>query len=456
MAVPLGIRPGVQPYPGQGIQGIQQAQQIPPGVRQGGQPGQGPQQAQQISPGARPGAQQVGQPSAPTILLMTWNADDLRMCETVVQAQADSARRGLRGLGSSRCIAPSFLSYLGTSILYHQPEVVIVTTPNEADSASFLHSDALPEEMQRLNYQLFRREKIAELGQQLQAPVTGATTPALRISIYLRNTAAVEWQSDQQTLLRTIPNGLQENILQYGKGYTGMITIHLWHRYYGHFAIMAADVPENARPTTVISYTQDRIAASAVSDLSLLTWINEVMSPLITAQAPDHLIIVGSFNYHIVIPDRTTLDTIRLVSQNLSTNELVKLQQFDEGTRARGKDGVLADFQEGVVGQNQAASGPLFAPTWRMTKGRNNACDPEVGNKTSIAPGCFTDNGITGGIGWTDRVFYRATPSSRANYTMVGTIYQRLDDLSMAQSSHAGVLALFELREGSLSFGKAL
>ena len=408
---------------------------------------------------AAPGGRGQASLIHPTILVLNWNADELRLCETTVETAVEAARGGLRGLLRSPCISPTFTNYLRDSILVNQPQLVVVTTPNEADSSSYLHSNTLPDLLPTLQYQLLRREKIAGVGHQVVAVVTGATQPALRISVYAHNNVVKDWTYSDKTLYKLIPDGLTENVLQYGNGYAGMIAVHLWHRFYGKFAIMAVDLPEDALPLPVYTFSKNRLASKAVSNLSLLTWLTALTDAMSPAERPDHLILCGTFNYQLVVPDKTILETIRSTSANLTKANLKSVQQFDEGTAALRKGEVLEGFSEGVGGQ-----GPLFMPTWRMTKGRSSDCNPDYQKTPPVAPAqgaipgaigagaaspssvsaaCFTFNQTSGGIGWSDRIYFRDLLTS--TYLLTCEQYERLDDPSMAQSSHAGVTAVLKI-----------
>ena len=388
----------------------------------------------------------------PTIFVLNWNADELRLCETTVQSLADAPRGGLRGLFRSPCVSPTFLNYLRDSILVNQSQLVVVVTPNEADSASYLHSDSLPNLLPTLQYQLLGREKIAGVGHQVTAVVTGATPPALRISVYGHNTVVSDWTYAGRNLHKLIPGGVSESILQYGEGYAGMIALHLWHRFYGKFALMVVDIPEDALPVKVQTFSKNRLASNAVSTISLLTWLTEVVDALNPSERPDHVVLCGTFNYQLVVPDKTILDTIRSTSANLSKNNLKALQQYDEGTQALRRGEVLEGFSEGVGGQ-----GPLFMPTWRLTKGRSGDCNPDyakttpappgqgqaVASSSAVSPSCFTLNETSGGVGWSDRVYFRDLLTS--TYLLTCEQYDRLDEQSMNQSSHAGVTAILRI-----------
>jgi len=377
-----------------------------------------------------------------SILVLNWNADELRLCETTVQSIADNARSRLKGLLKSPCITPTFLNYLRDSILLNQPQLVVVTTPNEADSASYLHSDTLPNLLPTLQYQLLRREKIAGVGHQVVPVVTGATSPALRISVYVHNAVVDDWIYADKRMNKLIPDGITESILQYGNGYVGMITIHLWHRFYGKFAVTTVDLPEDVLPVPVNTYSKNRLASKSVSNISLLTWLTEITDSMSPTERPDHLILCGSFNYQLVVPDKTILETIRTASGNLSKANLKAAQQFDEGTQALRKGEVLEGFFEGIGGQ-----GPLFMPTWRLTKGRGQDCNPGPGSTTasssSISAGCFTLNETSGSVGWTDRVYFKDLLTS--TYILTCEQYDRLDDPSMTQSNHSGVVAILRI-----------
>lgn len=386
----------------------------------------------------------------PTVLVFSWNAEELRICETTVQAVADAARAGFKGLLRKPCISPTFLNYLRDSILLNQPQLVVVATPNEANDASYLHSDTLPELMPTLQYQLIRREKIADVGQQVIATVTGATAPALRISVYAHTTVVTDWTYADKSLMRLIPNGVTDSVLQYGRAYAGMIALHFWHRYYGKFAIAAMDIPEDALPVQTYSYSKNRLASNAVSNISLLTWLTSITDEMSPAERPDHIILCGSFNYQMVVPDKSILDVIRGTSSNLSQSSIKSYQQYDEGILALKKGQVLEGFSEGIGGQ-----GPLFMPTWRLTKGRGSDCNLDyprtvqagagaaAASSSAVSASCFTLSETNGSVGWKDRIYYRDFFTS--TYVLTCEQYDRLDDPSMNQSSHASVTAIIRI-----------
>ena len=99
----------------------------------------------------------------------------------------------------------------------------------------------------------------------------------------------------------------------------------------------------------------------------------------------------------------------------------------------------LSGYKEGVSNE-----GPMFMPTWRLTRGRSSNCSSQSGvNKVNL--GCFErpEEGL-GGLGWHDRILYKEMGTSYYVVHCVG--YNRLDVMNMHESTNAGVIGFFEVR----------
>lgn len=385
-----------------------------------------------------------------TIMCFSWNASGLRLCETMSQSKADEARIGFKAFLTRKqpCIAPDFFEEIRASINLRKPSIVVMTTQDESNNGTYFHSNLLPLSMPEIGYSFLKRDKLSGIGESASdvpyqiVPSGRPSGSALRISIYVKNNIVNEFHSSESFLSNFFGNnGQTDAICDQGDRVSGAIASYVNHYIYGKFAFVALHLPAGMSSLKVgkdLDYLSYRAASKATNSLCLLKLYNQLISSLSPESRPDHIFLLGDFNYDIVIPGKKNIEIISELTANISAPKLKDLQRYDELKRAM-EDVPLLGFKEGV-----SAEGPLFLPTWRLARGRTDTCSPPP-NVTTISPTCFGDpNEELGGIGWHDRILYKELMTS--TYLAHCTDYNRIDVKNMHASLHAGVIGFFEMR----------
>ena len=383
------------------------------------------------------------------IMCFSWNASGLRLCETMSQSKADAARKGFKAFITRKqsCLAPDFFEEIRGTIHLRQPSIVVMTTQDESNNDTYFHSNLLPSSMPEIGYSFLKRDKLSGIGEDAsgvpftRVPSGNPSGSALRISIYVKSDIVNEFRSDESLLSNFFSNnGQTEATCNQGSKTSGAIASYIWHDTYGKFAFVALHLPAGMSSLRVgkdLDYLTYRAASKATNSLCLLKLYNQLISSLSPESRPDHIFLLGDFNYDIVIPGKKNIEIISELAANVSAAKLKDLQRYDELKRAM-EDVPLLGFKEGV-----SAEGPLFLPTWRLARGRSDDCVPGP-TTTSISPSCFGDPGELGSIGWHDRILYKELMTS--NYIAHCTDYNRIDVKNMHASIHAGVIGFFEMR----------
>lgn len=378
-----------------------------------------------------------------TIMCFSWNASGLRLCETMSQTKADDARKGFRAFITRKqpCLAPDFFEEIRSTINLRQPSIVVMTTQDESNSDTYFHSYLLPASMPEIRYSLLKRDKLSGVGEAASGVPTGNPSgSALRISIYAKNDVIGSLRAEERLLSRFFGNdGQLEATCSQGDRVSGAIAAYVWHETYGKFAFIATHLPSGISSLKVgKDYASYRVASRSANSLCLLKLYNQFIASLQPESLPDHVFLLGDLNYDIVVPGKKNIKVISELASNISAAKLKDLQKYDELKKAM-EEVPLTGFEEGV-----SSEGPLFMPTWRLARGRSDACAPEK-DVNKIESSCFGDpNEALGGLGWHDRVLYKEMMTS--NYMAHCTDYNRIDVKNMHASTHAGVTAFFEMR----------
>ena len=366
------------------------------------------------------------------IMCFTWNADGLRLCETMSQNRADQTRQRGFGVFKSACTAPDFFEDIRDAIKAKRPALTIMVTENEANGGSYFHSNLLPDAMPEIGYVLLDKETFNNIGE--------TNDRSIRISVYTRLELVPQFRSQQRLLARFFGESEKATCKQSSR-ISGAIAIYIQHEVYGRFAFIAAHLPLGSTMSD-ISSTIDRDTYRAViratNQLCLIHIMDKLVNSLAAPDRPDHIFLLGDLNYDITVPGRRVADVISEVATNFTVQALRNLRQYDELRRAL-EEPPLFGFKEGV-----AAEGPLFPPTSRLLRGRGPNCNIERGaNRIDVS--CFGDvNEITAHVGWHDRILYRDTLTSP--YLIHCTEYNRIDVKNLHESTHAAVIGLYELR----------
>ena len=384
-----------------------------------------------------------------SIMCFAWNASGLKLCETMSQTKADEARKGFKAFVTMKkpCVAPDFFEDIRAIIRARNPSLVVMTTEDEDRSDTYFHAELLPNSMPEIGYALLKRDKLEGVGESGLIPAKIATgNPsgnALRISIYARNELMAGFRIEERRLGQFFGNdGQAEIVCKQGDRASGAIGAYVWHETYGKFLFIATRLASGSEMLKVgngLDYNTYRVATRSANTLCLIAILNAFVNSLPAEARPDHVVLLGDLNYDVVVPGKKNIEIVSQLASNLSADKIKELQKFDELAKAMLEDGPLYGFKEG-----QGAQGPLFMPTWRLARGRPDACVPDKDNN-KVATTCFgAANEALGSLGWHDRILYKEAMTS--NYMLSCSGYNRLDVKNMHQSTHAGVIALFEVK----------
>jgi hypothetical protein len=382
--------------------------------------------------------------SSVSIMCFSWNADGLRLCETLSQSEANNNRSGLGGLLSFKkpCVVPNFMNEMQTKIQQKNPTLVVMVTENEDANGTYFHANILPFMMKDVGYTFLIRNKLEGVGEvasgyvQKDIPTGTPSGSAIRISIFVRNDS-----------YNSFYNGIGHEEITFkqpGK-VIGSTVIYLKHITYGKFAFIALDIPSGTSYMNIgsgLPYSTYRAATKSANTLCLINVLNKFVDSLKNvAEVPNYVFLLGDFNYDINVSGRNNADILSSILTDPSLQKLKELQNYDELKKAK-TEIPLIDFKEGVNDE-----GPVFLPTWKLTRDRTDACVPSQNNKIGIE--CFgkRDEQLKG-FGWRDRILYKTTPSNDvtgSNYLIRCDSYERVDIGNMHKSTHAGVMGFYSL-----------
>lgn len=370
-----------------------------------------------------------------TIMCFTWNAAGLRLCETMSQVKADTARSGLRGVFKTKCITPDFFRNITDTIDTEKPGLLVITTQGEDSTDSYFHSTFLPYWLSEINYDLLKRDKLSDVGEKITTKlITGIPSgTALRMSVYSRNDLIKDFKAQERALDKLVGNDGQLNgrFTDAGRN-AGAICSYVWHPKYGKFAFIAAHLPSGINVLDVQGTNFDtyRSSIKAANTLALNNFSDHFVGSLPTNAKPDHIFLLGDLNYDIVIPGQSNINILQVA---IDTANISRLISNDELQEAKKHVPFLKDFKEGTNG-----IGPLFVPTWRLKRDRPDSC-----SKT-VTTSCFeTPSEKIGGVAWHDRILYK--DSANSLYVIDCLTYDRVDIKNMHYSTHAGAIGTYRI-----------
>jgi hypothetical protein len=383
------------------------------------------------------------------IIVFSWNANNLRICETMNQLKANEARKGLLNIFSKPCLAPDFFENMRDIIKNKKANIVVVSTQSEDNSNSYFHSDLLYSQMLELKYVLLKRYKLENVGQldsglPYDTPVTGSIShAALRMSIFILESDVPYLTLDEPMLSKSYGNYGQvtHTFSQVGRKF-GAIGAYVNHSVYGRFLFVALDLPLDmtaARITNPAEYEFFRATVVTGNNLFLLQVIDKFVNKVDVKTRPQHIFLLGDMNYDIVIPNKTNLE---IVTDLTSGSLLANIERFmlsDELTQNKNKLPARG-FSEGVSNK-----GPMFAPTWRLRKNRSpDECDG-FGDGKSMSKECFNyEKDNLSAVGWHNRILYRDIQDSING--IFCEAYNRLDVGNTVMTDNAAVFGFFNVR----------
>ena len=369
-----------------------------------------------------------------SVLCFSWNSNGLSICETGSESKA-AAKRKTRFFPRGDCVTPDFFEYIRKVLNENKPDIVAISTQNEAKS-SYFHSEYLINTMPELGYLLLSREN-----------VYSSSDSTLRLSIYSKEKGTAVAGQQFYTEFPLVRGGA---VICYVRSEIGL------------FAFIAVQFDGDIRRSSFI----DRIAGeevsieiknfddtdkesivSAYNEITLITLLDTYVKKL--PEQPNYIFLLGDFASKITVPKQSATDTINSLALGAKIQDLVKQDNLYQKLRCTPSFSLL---QEGVNNL-----GPDFVPTWNLTPGRGDKCSPQ---NNSLSQRCFEFVPLPG-IGWRDRILYWHNSSSEmpqntvvVSKQNVATItnapircaaYIRLDIGNIRDSNHAGVLGFYTI-----------
>jgi hypothetical protein len=396
-----------------------------------------------------------------SIMCFSWNAAGLRFCSTMFEHEK---KKGFfaKIASTSDCVTPDFFDEISKVIREKNPSLVVMSTQDEDISNTYFHAEFLETEMSRLKYSQLKRDKLDGVGETASKnpydpkfiPSGKPSGSALRMSIYARNDIFDGLEVQEKKLTDFFSTNKIPRTFKCEKDSTvaGAIATYVTDPTYGKFVFITVHLPLGtaaAKYTKGMKYKDFRQNVTVTNNFCLQQMKNKFLHSISDpAMKPDHVIVMGDLNYDILIDTGAAvvdLDQIRKWTASIDAGKIKQLQDWDELKSVKSSGGVLEGFQEGV-----GANGPWFLPTWRMIRGRPEPCS-KSGNVTERGAAenlssCYAKpSDDWGGFGWHDRILYMDI-LGQAHYATHCTTYNRIDVLNMHHSTHAGVIATFEMK----------
>jgi len=376
------------------------------------------------------------------VLILSWNTDGVRLCDTASQAVADNLRERAKGkLFSSQpaaCVSPNFFEAVRSNIASTNPDVIAVSTQADSNKSLF-HDTFLPNTLSQLGYVLVRKESVRDMRDSVESGTSNQAPSSLRddsvstrLSVYVMATMSSDFKFEEKGLdayFSSLPSSHSCSTSQVAVG------CYLEHKRVGRLLFVATHL------TSAMQKTQpkaDILAQRTIfrnnSSTCSIKMLQAFTDDLPENKKPRHVFYLGSFGYNISKPGATDDSIIADIVRDSSSTGMRQLQPFDELIQMKTKGELpYTRFSEGVNGE-----GPLFPPTWQMRQGRGAECSDD----SSMKQNCYVAGS---GIGWHDRILYRDYSNLTAASTTC-TKYGRLDISNQSYSRCGGVHGEFLIR----------
>lgn len=355
------------------------------------------------------------------LLSFFWDAENLRLCETSSQKEADKRRSGLGYIfGRKTCFAPDFMKniekYLNKYTEQDAVDVVAISTV-EKTSDSYFHREYLQESMGEIGYVLFHRSTLNNIGD---------GDNSLRLSIYIRSSIEDEFTLERNRSYYFFGHdGYFESTCKLKGRNSGFLSINLGHPYFGTISINSVCLPDSNKMMKGVKFSRYRTKINAINDICL-TNMMEKLDENIIKESTEHLnvFIMGNFNY--------------LLDEKEATKRDESLLKYDDFTRVK-RDVLGDEFKEGVDNE-----GPKFQPTWSLRQDRKGDC--QVGDTLndgikSLRRKCYVSNGEL--VGWKSRIVYGTYEGS--TYKTTCMLYKSYDVGNIKKSGETAIIGVFEL-----------
>lgn len=396
-----------------------------------------------------------------SIMCFSWNASGLRFCSTMFEHEKQKGFFA-KIASKSDCVTPDFFKEISKVIQDKNPGLVVMSTQDEDSSNTYFHAEFLEGEMSRLHYKQLKRDKLDGVGETASKnPYDPKLIPsgkpggsALRISVYARNDIFDALEVQEKKLTDFFNSNKIPRTFKCEKDSTvaGAIVTYVTHPTYGRYAFITVHLPMGTaalKYTKGMNYKEFRQNIKTTNSFCLQQMKNKFLHSVEDPNMkPEHIIIMGDFNYDVVMDNGANVISQTQVQdwvKSVDANKIKQLQKWDELEDIKKDGSVLEGFKEGVN-----ADGPWFLPTWRLKRGRGADCSAS-GNvskseSASIPYTCYEKpNEDWGGFGWHDRILYSDTVG-KTQYATHCVNYNRIDVDHMHDSTHAGVIAIFEMK----------
>lgn len=377
------------------------------------------------------------------ILVFSWNTESVSIGETlndnIYNYNRTSTSTYVPGLTTWRYEGdkPDFYPKFASIIKEKRPDIIVIGFQEDRHPGSYFHSHLLPEEMPKIGYSLLKRTKLMGVGVTTCKGLTRGDIfeRGIRVSIYVKHNLKNIIDEEEKQLRDKIGNDGQieyicsSKIIR-GKGAT---CSYLMLPKIGCIAIVCCHLPFNGK-----SLINERVQKNKMVRQNELNrcniCFNNIIENVILGQnpIPNAVIYFGDFNYRIS-DMRSASDVAKDFNIHWNDNTYLSTiyNQYDELLEQMKRDNIYT-FNEGIDN-----TGPLFLPTCKMIKGRNNSNNDEcidswqIGKQNHRIPS------------WCDRILYKTNDNI---VKLDCELYDRFDHGEiMKKSDHAGVISIINV-----------
>lgn len=398
-------------------------------------------------------------PNKTKILCLSWNTESIGICGYQKESDKWFGRVTSR-YSSDRCYKPeNFLDEKlpellgipqGGAATYEIEQILqgndpdsyeldtidlcVVSLQESAKPGDYLLSYTLPEYMREYGYVLLKRSRVMGLG---LTTITKQVERGLRMAVFAKKNWYEYHKKKIQLLDGVSYCPTYKDIVLGGKA-GQHITVHVPNN---KMMFVNMHLPFYASRLGMDHNSQD--------NKELLRFQNECLKEMYTTfvkeHKPNYIVMMGDMNYRLRGADMTEEDMFDIVEGSSGPMMMQKFRNWYKNNDELKQNlktkqlRELSDFLEGV-----GNSGPMFAPTCKMLKGRDTDCTDRE---------CYQMLHQDGNLrtpSWCDRIIYKPFPKIERDSKIirpgriVATEYNRIDT-DMTCSDHAGVYAVLEI-----------
>lgn len=361
-----------------------------------------------------------------------WNAEELRVCETSSQKEADKSRSSSWFINRRKpCSAPDFMEnirgYLDKFPDSDENSIDIISISTvEKTSESYLHTEYLEPAMNELGYSLFKYYYTNNIGD---------GSNSIRLSIFMKEILVDSFALESNTRFYFFGNdgSFDFKCKREGRN-SGFIAVNIGHPYYGVVSFVVVSLPDHKSVEMEMTYKLYKTYIKNINNLCLYEMTEKIIKEISNEFKTLHLFIMGDFNY-VIDTDEELLTAIK----NDMSNSLIK-NFISRDQLAEIKDVIFnGEMKEGVNDE-----GPAFVPTWALKKGRGRDC--QVGdtlsdqNVKSLKPKCYSD---VQKIGWKSRMLYNSSEDSA--YVINCIHYNSFDVGKIRDSPNSALIGIYDI-----------